>query len=261
MELGKENKDPLVPVPPDRVLSAPPSFGHPRSNFKHRQLPRPQDESQTPADHSYQGRAVPRYERHPMDDNPQNTQQHADGRASADYRAGRPSSSRYSLHSRGHDVSANREMMALRERHVGQNEFSGRGSRSLFHPRSNYEINSERSSFAAESFQTDSILSGTRRTKPQSSFHEPHTSYSQNQGVFKRQTAGSDQRFSLYSNFERESQSRDHQMFPRGDDVMDFRHSRLEQSVERYSECTILLRQMKYFLPPTGLRSLRSWLF
>lgn len=246
MELGKENKDPLVPDPPDRVLSAPPSFGHPRSNFKHRQVPRPQDESQTLGDHSCRGRAVPGYERHPMDDNPQNTQQHVDGRASADHRASRPSSSRYSLHSRGDDVSANREMMALRERHVqdlnvGQDEFSGRGSRSLFYPRSNYEMNSERSSFAADSFQTDSILSGTRRTKPQSSFHEPHTSYSQIQEAFKRQTASSDQRFSLYSNIERDSQSRGHQMFPEGDDVMDFRHSRLEQSVERYSECTILL--------------------
>ncbi|KAJ7393693.1 hypothetical protein OS493_003351 [Desmophyllum pertusum] len=95
MELEKENRNPLVPDPRERVLSAPPSLGHPRSNVKYRQVPRPQDEA--PADHSYRRRAVPGHERH------------MDGGASAHYRVSRPPSSRYSLHSRGHDVSALRE--------------------------------------------------------------------------------------------------------------------------------------------------------
>lgn len=244
MELGKENKDPLVSDPPTRVLSAPPSFGHPRSNFEHRQVPPPQDESERTAYHSSRDRAVPGYERHPMNKSPHNTQQHMDGRASVDYRASRPSSSRYSLHSRGHDVSVSREMMALREIrrdqeiNAEQEAFSGRGSRSLFYPRSNDDMNSERSSYAAESFQTDSILSGRGRTRPQSSFLGLHTSHSQIQKAFKRQTANSDQRFSLYSDIE--SQSRGHQMFPEGDDVMEFGQSRLEQSIERYQGIIIL---------------------
>lgn len=239
MEQGKENKDPHVPDPPGRVLSAPPSLGHPRSNFKHRPVPRHQDEFHAAADHSYRGQAAPGYESHPMDDNPQNTQQHTDGTVSADYRVSRPSSSRYSLHSRGHDESSNRELMALKERrhnhdlNVEHDTLSGRGSNSSFYPRSNYDINSERSSLVAESFRSDSFLSGTRRTKPQSSFHGPHTSYSRIQGTFKRQAVASDKQFSLYSDIGREAQSRGHQMFPDVDGVVDFSHGSLEQGVER----------------------------
>lgn len=171
-----------------------------------------------------------------MEDNLHNSQQLMDVRGSTDYQVSRPSSSRKSIQSHGYDVSANRGMMTLRERHdqvfsAEQDVFSGRGSSDLFHPRSNYSIVSEQASLAAESFQTDSILSGTR-TKPQLSFREPSTSYSEIHGALKRQTASSDQRFSLYSDIDRESRSRDHQMFLKGDDVM-------EQSVERYKQCTV----------------------
>lgn len=218
MELEKENRNPLVPDPRERVLSAPPSLGHPRSNVKYRQVPRPQDEA--PADHSYRRRAVPGHERH------------IDGGASAHYRVSRPPSSRYSLHSRGHDVSALRERQD-QDFNTEQDVFSGRGSNSSYYPPSNYDINSERSSCAADSFKTDSFLSATRRTIAQSSFHEPHISHSQIQG-----TEGREQRFSLHSDIEREAQSRGCQMFPDGDDVMAFRRGRLEQGVQRYKECT-----------------------
>lgn len=237
MQLGKENKDPHVPDPPGRVLSAPPSLGHPRSNFKHRQVPRPQDELHISTDHSYRGKAAPGYEGHSMDDNPQVIQQHTDGRARAGYHGSRPASSRYSLHSWGHDESSNRALMALRERrhnhdlNVDHDTFSGKESNSLLYPRSNYDMKSERSSLVAESFRSDSLLSGARRTKPQSFYHEPPTS--RFQGTFTRQAVPSDKHFSLYSDVDREAQSRGHHMIPDADDVMDFSHGSLEQGVER----------------------------
>ena len=237
MQLGKENKAPHVPGPPGRVLSAPPSLGQPRSNLKHQQEPRSQDELRASADHSYCGQAAPGYEGHPMDDNPRNIQQHKDGRASAGYPVNRLASSRYSLHSRGHDESSHRELMALRERrhnhdlNVDHDTFSERESSSLLYPRSNYDINSEQSSLVTDSFRSDSFLSGARRKKPQSFYHGPPTS--RIQGTFKRQTAPSDKQFSLYSDIEREEQSRGHHMFPDVDGVMDFSHGSLGQGVER----------------------------
>ena len=233
MQLGKENKVPHVPDPPGRVLSAPPSLGQPRSNFKHRQVPRFQDELHASADHSYRGQAAPGYESHPMLDNPQNIQQHTDGRAMAGYHVSRPASSRCSLHIRGHDESFHKEPMALRERRYNHNAnvdddtFSGRESNSLFYPRSNCDMNSERSSLVAESFRSDSFLSGTRRTKPQDFYNGPPTS--RIQGTFKRQAAPSDKQFSLYSDIE--AQSRGHHMFPDVGDVIS--HGSLEQDVER----------------------------
>jgi len=172
-----------------------------------------------------------------MDDNPQVIQQHTDGRARAGYHGSRPASSRYSLHSWGHDESSNRALMALRERrhnhdlNVDHDTFSGKESNSLLYPRSNYDMKSERSSLVAESFRSDSLLSGARRTKPQSFYHEPPTS--RFQGTFTRQAVPSDKHFSLYSDVDREAQSRGHHMIPDADDVMDFSHGSLEQGVER----------------------------
>jgi len=168
-----------------------------------------------------------------MDDNPQFIQQYTDGRANAGYHVSRPASSRYSLHSRGHDESSNRGVVALRERrhnhdlNVVHDTFSGRESNSLSYPRSNYDINSERFSFVSESFGSDSLLSGAKRTKP--FYHVPPTSRIHG----TRQAVPSDKHFSLYSDMERETQSRGHHMFPDVDDVMDFSHGGLEQGVER----------------------------
>ena len=170
-----------------------------------------------------------------MDDHPQVIQQYIDGRANAGYHVSRPASSRYSLHSQGQDESSNRAVMALRERrhnhdlNVVHDTFSGRESNSLLHPRSNYDMNSERSSFVSESFESDSLLSGARRAKP---FYQGPPA-SRIQGTFTRQAMPSDKHFSLYSDMEREAQSHGHHMFLDVDDVMDFRHGSLEQGVER----------------------------
>lgn len=237
MQLGKENKAPRVPDPPGRVLSAPPSLDQPRSNFKHRQVPRPQVELPACSDHSYRGQAAPGYEGHPMDDNLQNVQQNMDGRKSAGYHVSGPASSRYSLHSCGHDESSHRELMALRERrhihdlNVDHDTLSGRESKSLLYPGSIYDKDSERSSLVAESLRSDSFLSGTRRTKPRSFHHGPPTS--RIQGTFKRQAVPRDKQFSLYSDTEREAQSRGHHLFPDVDDVMGYSHRSLGQGVER----------------------------
>lgn len=234
MELEKENREPLIPDPHNRVQSAPPNLGHPRLAFA-RQEPRLQNEFQAPPDRSYRRGVVPGYEKPSIGDKPLTTQEHVDGRASANYPASRLSSSAYSLHSHGHDVSANRQSMTLRERqNTEQDVFSGRRSNSSFYPRSNYmyDINSEQASFAADSFQTDSLLNEARRTDAESSFHGLPISQSRIQGSFNRQSAGRGQRFSLYSDIERDSQSRGSQTFP--DD--DYRHHRLEQSTVRYNE-------------------------
>ena len=237
MQLGKENKAPHVPAPSGRVLSAPPSLEQPRSNYKHRQVPRPQVELHASADHSYRGQAAPGYEGYPMDDNLPNFQQNMDGRASAGYHVSGPASSRYSIHSRGHDESSHRELTALRERkhihdlNIDHDILSGRESNSLLYPRSIYDTDSERSSLAAESSRSDSFLSGTRRTKPRSFYHGPPTS--RIQGPFKRQAVPSDKQFSLHSDIEREAQTRDHHMFPDVDDVMGYSCGNLGQGVER----------------------------
>ena len=227
MQLGKENKDPHVLDPPGRVLSAPPSLGQPRTIFKHGQAPRPQDELHA------SGQAAPGYESYPMYDNPK----HTDGRVSAGYHVSRPGSSRYSLHSHGHDESSHRELMVLTERRhnhdfkVDHETLSGRESDSLFCPRSNYDLNSEQSSLVAESFRSDSFLAGTRREKPQSFYHGPPTS--RVQGTSKRQAVSSDEQFSLYSDTERETRSRGHYMLPDVDDVMDVSHGSFKQNVQR----------------------------
>lgn len=210
MELGKENRDPL-----DRVMSAPPSLGHSRSNFDHHQMPRHRNEFRAPA-----GGEVCSYGRDSMNDNPRTAAQHVGGRASADSLVSGLLTSRYSLHSQCRDVSANKVDAGLRERRdqdfyaepVG---LSGRESNDFFYP-SSY-IDPERANSTFERFQPDSFHNGTRRTKPQLPSPEPHSTHSQTQGSFNRQPGGSDQRFSLCS----EAQSRG-EMSP-GDDVMAFR--------------------------------------
>ena len=237
MQLGKENKAPHVPDPPGRVLSAPPTLDQLRPNFKHRQVPRPRVELQASADHSYRGHAAPGYEGHPMDDNLQSVQQNIDGRASAGYHVSRPASSRYSLHSRGHDESSHRQMMTLRERrhihdfNVNHDTLSGREINSPLHPRPIYDTDSEQSSLVAESFRSDGFLSGTKRTKPGSFYYGPPTSGIQ--GPFRRQAISSDKLFSLHSDIEREAQTRDHHMFPDVDDVMAYSYGSLRQGPKR----------------------------
>lgn len=219
LELDKENRGALEPDPHYRVQSAPPTLGQPRFSFeRHRG-------HQAPADLSYRRGIVP-------DDSLPTLQEHVDGRASVNYPVSRLSSSRYSLHSRGHVVSANRQRAALTERqNTEQYVVSGRDSNSSFYPASHSDFHSERGSFVVDSPRGDGFLSGGRQSKGESSHHGSPLSHSNIRESYNRQTAASDQRFSLYSDVQRSSQSHDFPSFPDDDN----RPGRLDPSLERYN--------------------------
>ncbi|XP_022807223.1 uncharacterized protein LOC111344274 isoform X3 [Stylophora pistillata] len=212
----KENIEALAPDPHYRVQSAPPTLSQPRFSFERERGPQP------PADRTYRRAIVP-------DDRLPTPQEHVDERAKANYPDSRLSGSRYSLHSRSHDVSANGKIAALREiQNTEKDMVSGRDSNSSFYPRSNFDFNSEQGSLTVDSLRADSFLGGRRQNKGESSYHGPPLSHSHTQGSFKRQAVASDQRFSLYSDVERSSQSRGSHTFPDDDD----RPGRLDPSLE-----------------------------
>lgn len=215
LELDKENRGALEPDPHYRVQSAPPTLGQPRFSYeRHRGHQAP--------DLSYRRGIVP-------DDSLPTLQEHVDGRASVNYPVSRLSSSRYSLHSRGHVVSANRQRAALRERqNTEQYVVSGRDSNSSFYPASHSDFHSERGSFVVDSPRGDGFLSEGRQSKGESSHHGSPLSHSNIRESYNRQTAASDQRFSLYSDVQRSSQSHNFPSFPDDDN----RPGRLDPSLE-----------------------------
>ena len=185
MDLGKENRDPVVPDSHERVMSAPPSLPHSRQILEHYQEPRHQHEFIVPETHS-------NYVRYSRKDNTQASSQRMTGTLDVVYHNDGLLSSRSSCH-------GNHKGASLRERkdedfYVEPNLFSGRASSNLFYPNLGQESTIERGESIAERLQTDE---GSNTELP---FLEPHSANPyRSAGLMNREISDSDQRFSLYS--------------------------------------------------------------
>lgn len=185
MDLGKENRDPVVPDSHERVMSAPPSLPHSRQILEHYQKPRHQHEFIVPATHSD-------YVRYSRKDNTQASSQRMTGTLDVVYHNDGLLSSRSSCHS-------NHTGAPLRERkdedfYVEPSLFSGRASSNLFYPNLGQESAVERGKSIAERLQT---VEGSNTQLP---FLEPHSANPYRPtGSLNREIFDSDQRFSLSS--------------------------------------------------------------
>ena len=185
MNLGKENRGPVVPGSHKRVMSAPPSLPQSGQFVEHHQEPRHQHEFIVPATHS-------NYVRYWRKDNTQASSQRMTGNLDVVYHDHGLLSSRSSYHSNSRDA-------LLRERKdedfcVEPNLFSGRASSNFFYPNLGQESAVERGESIAERPQTDE---GSNTQLP---FREPHSANPYRPaGSMNREISDSDQRFSLYS--------------------------------------------------------------
>ena len=185
MDLGKENRDPVVPDSHERVMPAPPSLPHSRQILEHYQEPRHQHEFIVPETHS-------NYVRYSRKDNTQASSQRMTGTLDVVYHNDGLLSSRSSCH-------GNHKGASLRERkdedfYVEPNLFSGRASSNLFYPNLGQESTVERGESIAERLHTDE---GSNTQLP---FLEPHSANPyRSAGLMNREISDSDQRFSLYS--------------------------------------------------------------
>ena len=216
VDLGKENRDHVVPDSHERVMSAPPSLPHSRQILEHYQEPRHQHEFIVPATHS-------NYVRNSRKDNTQASSQRMTGTLDVVYHNDGLLSSRSSCH--GNHTGA-----SLRERkdedfYVEPNLFSGRASSNLFYPNLGQESTVERGESIAERLHTDE---GSNIQLP---FLEPHSANPYRPtGSLNREISDSDQRFSLYSE-------------------VHSRYGRYEQVIS----CSVLINNTSNAVPRNGL--------
>lgn len=216
MDLGKENRHPVVPDSHERVMSAPPSLPHSRQILEHYQEPRHQHEFIVPATHS-------NYVRYSRKDNTQASSQRMTGTLDVVYHNDGLLSSRSSCH--GNHTGA-----SLRERkdedfYVEPNLLSGRASSNLFYPNLGQESTVERGESIAERLHTDE---GSNTQLP---FLEPHSANPYRPaGLMNREISDSDQRFSLYSE-------------------VHSRYGRYEQVIS----CSVLINNTSNAVPRNGL--------